>query len=267
MGDRPPLPESAADLPPLDDEFAVDVGRFAASLGVTLGPRQMDAIEAHAQLLLAWNQHINLTAIRDPAGVARLHVADSLAAVPVLADRANRKARLLDLGSGGGYPGLVLAAALSFGEVALLDSVAKKVRFLEVASRAVAEALGPEAPRITAIRARSEDVAHANGGREAWDVVVVRAVGSLAEIVELGLPLLRVGGELIAWKRDDPESPRALDVEIDNARSVIPAIGGKLKAVDVVPLETLPGHVLVRVGKVRASPARYPRDPAHRRTT
>ena len=119
------------------------------------------------------------------------------------------------------------------------------MRFLEVAAHAVAEALGPDAPRITAIRARSEDLAHAREGREAWDVVVVRAVGSLAEIVELGLPLLRVGGELIAWKRDDPESPRALDVEIETARSLIKAIGGRLEAVDAVQLEELPGHVLV----------------------
>jgi 16S rRNA (guanine527-N7)-methyltransferase len=267
VADRPPLPESTAELAPLGGEFVAAVAGFAAALGLSLDPAQMDAIEAHARLLLAWNQHINLTAIRDPDAVARLHVADSLSAVPVLAARANPETRVLDLGSGGGYPGLVLAATLPVGEVALLDSVAKKVRFLEVASRAVAATLGSRAPRVSAIRARSEEFAHAREGREAWDAVVVRAVGSFAEIVELGLPLLRVGGELVAWKRDDPESPRALDVEIGNARQLIHSIGGRLDAVDAVPLEALSGHVLVRVGKIRPSPPRYPRDPAHRRTT
>jgi 16S rRNA (guanine527-N7)-methyltransferase len=267
MADRPPLPGSAADLPALDNAFTSAVARYAAALELTLEPRQLAAIEVHARLLLAWNQHINLTAIRDPDGVARLHVADSLSAVPLLAGRTHTDARLLDLGSGGGYPGLVLAAALPLGEVALLDSVAKKVRFLEVASGAVVDALGDNAPRIRATRARAEDLAHAREGREAWDVVVVRAVGSLAELVELGVPLLRVGGELVAWKRDDPGSSRALDVEIENARSLILGTGGVLDAVDSVPLADLPGHVLVRVRKVRATPARYPRDPAHRRTT
>src|SRR4051794_3371282 len=161
MADREPLPETAGELPALGDEFTASITRYAAAFGLTLEPRRLAAVEAHARLLLAWNQHINLTAIRDPDGVARLHVADSLSAVPLLAARAGPDARLVDLGSGGGYPGLVLAAALPLREVALLDSVAKKVRFLEVAARAVADALGPDAPRITATRARAEDLARA----------------------------------------------------------------------------------------------------------
>ena len=265
---RQPLPESAAQVPPLGDGFTDAVTRYATQLGIALETRQLAAIEAHARLLLAWNRHINLTAIRDPDAVARLHVADSLSAVRVLAGRAGPHARLLDLGSGGGYPGLVLAVALSPGTVALLDSVAKKVRFLEVASRAVADALGSGGPQIRTIRARAEELAHARDGREAWDVVTVRAVGSLAEIVELGLPLVRTGGELVAWKRDDPESPGALNIELEIARSIIRAAGGSLEAVEALDScapGLLPGHVLVRIAKVRSSPGRYPRDPAHRR--
>jgi len=265
---RESLPESAAEVPPLGDGFTDAVAGYAMQLGISLEARQLAAIEVHARLLLAWNRHINLTAIRDPDAVALLHVADSLTAVRALAGRAGSNARLLDLGSGGGYPGLVLAAALPLGAVALLDSVAKKVRFLEVASRAVADALGSDRPHVAAIRARAEAFAHAREGREASNVVAVRAVASLAEIVELGMPLVRVGGELVAWKRDDPESARALDVEIESARSIIGATGGRLEgveAVDSVAPGLLPGHVLVRIDKVRSSPARYPRDPAQRR--
>ncbi len=265
---RQPLPETTDNVPPLGDDFTSAVADYASRLHVVLEPRQVAAIEAHARLLLAWNRHINLTAIRDPDAVARLHVADSLSAVATLTGRAGPRARLLDLGSGGGYPGLVLAAALPFGEVGLLDSVAKKVRFLEVGARGVTEALGAGAPDVVAIRARAEDLAHASAGREAWDVVAVRAVGTLAEIVELGLPLVRAGGLLVAWKRDDPESSRALTVEIDNARPIIHAAGGTLNAVEpVAPADPtfLPGHVLVHIGKVRPTPARYPREPAQRR--
>jgi 16S rRNA (guanine527-N7)-methyltransferase len=265
---RQVLPESAAEVPPLGDGFTDAVARYATQLGISLEARQLAAIEAHARLLLAWNRYINLTAIRDPDAVALLHVADSLTAVHVLAGRGGSDVRLLDLGSGGGYPGLVLAAALPLGVVALLDSVAKKVRFLEVASRAVADALGSDRPQIAAIRARAEAFAHAREGRETWDVVAVRAVGSLAEIVELGMPLVRIGGELVAWKRDDPESARARDVEIENARAIIGATGGALRSVDAVDSIApglLPRHVLVRIDKVRSSPARYPRDPAQRR--
>jgi 16S rRNA (guanine527-N7)-methyltransferase len=263
--ERPPLPDSAAELSPLGPEFNAAVVEHAAELGLSLETTQLAAIEAHARLLLAWNRHVNLTAIRDSGGVARLHVADSLTAVPGLASRAGPGMRLLDFGSGGGYPGLVLASVLPFGQVGLLDSVAKKVRFLDVAGRSVAEALGADAPRITAIRARAEELAGARETRETWDVVTVRAVGSLAEIAELGLPLLRIGGELVAWKRDDAESSRPLSVEIDDARSIVRAAGGAVEKIETVAPALLPGHVLVRLTKVRATPALYPREPARRR--
>ncbi len=130
------------------------------NLGLHLDPAVRDVVDGHARLLLAWTTAINLTAIRDPAGVARLHVLDSLAAVPVLAPRG--VTGILDLGSGGGFPGLPLAAVLAPDRVLLVDSVAKKVGFL----RTVVAATGLEG-RVAAEAVRAETLARDRRDREA----------------------------------------------------------------------------------------------------
>ncbi len=179
------------------------------------------------------------------------------------------RATLLDLGSGGGYPGLPLAAALSLSRVGLLDSVGKKARFLSVAGAAVAailatdgadeesEANGTDAPLIEAIAERAEDLAEEADHRGAWDLVVARAVGSLAEVIELGLPLTRVGGVVVAWKREVERG--GLRAELRDAGSIIRATGGGRPEVVTVDAVTLPGHRLVFVSKERPTPSAYPR--------
>jgi len=153
-------------------------------------------------LLLAWNAAINLTSVRDPAQVAVRHVADSLTALGTL-EEAGIEA-FLDLGSGGGFPGLPLAAAMPAAEALLVDSVAKKARFLGVAIEAVGLA-----DRVRVGSVRAEALAADSRHRERWPAVTARAVGSLADLVELAFPLLLRGGLLIAWKRGDIKAERA----------------------------------------------------------
>lgn len=204
------------------------------------------------RLLLAWNAAINLTAISEPAAIARLHVADSLTALDVL--RAGPHATLLDLGSGGGFPGLPLAAALPGTRALLVDSIARKVAFLDAARRAIGLA-----DRVDALATRAEALRPARPG-SGWDAVTVRAVGTLAELVELALPLLAHGGRLIAWKRGD------LADEVAAAGRAADSLGGAAPKVLQVPAELgLVGHVLVVVHKERPTPAGYPRDPAARK--
>jgi 16S rRNA (guanine527-N7)-methyltransferase len=160
---------------------------------------------------------------------------------------------------------LPLAAAVPWRRVVLVDSVGKKARFLEVAARAVVAALvegGLEPPPIEVIAERAEDVAQDADQRAGWDVVTVRAVGSLAETAELGLPLLRLGGRLVAWRRDTP--PDGLRDELREAGSIIRACGGGRPQVVRVPLPDLADHRLVVVGKERPTPVTYPRDPSRR---
>ena len=252
--DRPrdPLPTRVSDLPPLSAEFDNVLEGGLAALGLALDAGARSAIDGHARMLLAWTAAINLTAIRDPAGVARLHVLDSLSAVPLL--RAMGATALLDLGSGGGYPGLPLAAALGLDRVLLVDSIAKKVGFL----RAVidATALGSS---VFAERARAEDLAGAARDRGAWPVVTARAVGSLAELAEVALPLVAPGGVLIAWKR------APLDGELAAAAGALAALGAG--GVTVIPagVPGLDGHRLVVVPRAGPIDSRFPRDPAERR--
>lgn len=230
-------------------------------------PAARRSYEIHARLLRDWNQAINLTAIRDAPGVALRHVCDSLSAVPQLSSLARPGMSLLDIGSGAGYPGLPLAAALPLGGVSLLDSVGKKARFLEVAGEAVAAVLAEhdteDAPRIEAIGERAETVAAIEEVREAWDIVVSRAVGSLAEVLELSLPLTRIGGTVVVWKREEERG--GLRGELQGAGSIIRAAGGGRPRVVPVEAASLADHRLVLVAKERATPMAYPRPPGARR--
>jgi 16S rRNA (guanine527-N7)-methyltransferase len=270
---RTELPTDAAVLEPMGPHFDAALDEGLHELGLT--GREAGSVvarrsyEAHARLLRAWGVAINLTAIRDPADVARRHVCDSLSAVPVLQERASPVASLLDLGSGGGYPGLPLSAALPWGRVDLLDATAKKARFLGVAAQAVVSELelgrsgsAFPVPRIAAIAERAEDLADLAESR-AWDVVTARAVGTLAEVVELGLPLVREGGVVVAWKREEERT--SLAGELRDAGSIIRACGGGRPEVVAIAVTTLPGHRLVVIPKLRPTPPTYPRPAALRR--
>jgi 16S rRNA (guanine527-N7)-methyltransferase len=252
--DRPrvPLPTRVDGLPPLPDEFAAVLAAGVAALGIRLPDDAGPAIDAHVRLLLAWTAAINLTAIRDPVDVARLHVLDSLAAVPHL--RARGLTRVLDLGSGGGFPGIPLAVALGTDRTLLVDSVGKKVQI----RRTVTAAAGLER-RVAVEPERAEVVARDRRDREAWPVVTARAVTSLAELVEIGLPLVAPGGVLVAWKRG------AVDAEVDGAAGALRALrAGRPQVVDAgVP--GLDGHCLIIVPRAGPIDVRFPRDPAERR--
>ncbi len=263
---RDPLPERTDDAPPLPTAFSDAQETVLRHFRAEGDEPLRAAIEAHARLLLAWNAAINLTAIRAPAAVALEHVGDSLAAAPALrAARVAARPALVDIGSGGGFPGLPLAHALGARGALLLDSVAKKARFLAVAAVAAADAsrnAGGRPPRVEAEAARAETVARRTGGREAFHVVTVRAVGPLLEIAELGLPLARVGGVVCAWKRDDGSG--ALDAEIDEARPLIGHLGGAPPVVEVTNVPGLDDHRLVVIGKRARTPSAFPRSPAAR---
>ncbi|HEU0235560.1 MAG TPA: 16S rRNA (guanine(527)-N(7))-methyltransferase RsmG [Candidatus Limnocylindrales bacterium] len=266
---RAPLPTRVTGLPALPADYLAALDDGLRELRVDLSEHARRAIADHVRLLLAWTSAINLTAIREPSAIARLHVLDSLTAVEPL--RAAGATSILDLGSGGGFPGLPLAVALPESRVLLVDSIAKKVRFLEAAI-GVTGTSGRVAARAT----RAEVLAHDPTHRERWDAVTARAVGPLDELVELALPLLRIGGRLVAWKRADPaadpgaeppgRSPatRTLAAEIAAAQAVLPPLGGGRVDVHDPGLRFLPGHVLVVVSKVSPADSRYPRTPRDR---
>ena len=267
--DRPrdPLPTRVDSCPPLPAAYDDALDAALAALGITLGAGARAAIDDHVRLLLAWNAAINLTAIREPAAIAVRHVADSLTAVGEL--RRRRVDRFVDLGSGGGFPGLPLAAALPADRALLIDSIGKKVRFLAT----VVDAVGLGAT-VAAEAARSESLAGDPADRGSWPAVTARAVAPLAELVELALPLLEPGGVLLAWKRDGPGDGPALGDELAAGRRALAAMDPAAR-VSVVPVvagdppaavRDLADHRLVVVERGRGPIDRaWPRDPAARR--
>jgi 16S rRNA (guanine527-N7)-methyltransferase len=251
---REPLPSRVEDLPELAPAAQAVLDTGLVTLGLReLGEPARTALIDHLRLLLAWNAAINLTAIRDPLEAVRRHILDSLTAVALLRER--RIDTLVDLGSGGGFPGLPLAIVLPARRALLVESVAKKARFLEVAGAA----LGSTAV-VEAFAGRAEELAADRRHRERWPAVVARAVGDLTELAELSLPLLAPNGVLVAWKRRD------VTPELAAAKDAIESLGGDPPTiVDVDPRLGLDEHVLVVVTKSRPTPARYPRDPRERK--
>jgi 16S rRNA (guanine527-N7)-methyltransferase len=252
--DRPrePLPTRVEETPTLPAAYDAALDGGLAALGISLTTTARAAIDGQARLLLAWTTAINLTSIRDPAAVALGHVVDSLTGLAVLRER--RVERFLDLGSGGGYPGLPLAAALPAARVVLLEPVAKKARFLSVAVAATGLAGTVEAAPVRA-EALAADARH----RGRWPAVTARAVANLADLVELAFPLLEPGGCLVAWKRGD------LAAELAAADRAMAALGGGQLEVRPVTVPGLPTHALIVAAPRGFVPASYPRDPATRK--
>ena len=172
----------------------------------------------------------------------------------------------VDIGSGGGLPGLPLAIALPARRALLVESTGKKARFLETAVTAVVpsgEDPGDAAPvasiaPIAVAAVRAEVLAHDPAHRGAWPCVTARAVAPLPDLVELAVPLLVPGGALVAWKRGD------LAAELAAGRRALDALGGGRLELRPVELPGLAGHVLVVVTAAGPAPAAYPRDPAAR---
>jgi 16S rRNA (guanine527-N7)-methyltransferase len=231
---REPLPtrvESTPDLPPA---YAAALEAGLATLAIRLTPAARAAIDGHARLLLAWTSAISLTAFR------------------VLRERG--VTRFVDLGSGGGYPGLPLATVLPAERALLLEPIAKKAAFLSVAVAAT----GLD-PIVEVAAVRAEALAADPRHRARWPAVSARAVAGLADLVELAFPLVAPGGCLVAWKRGD------IRAELAAAERAIDALGGGSIVVIPVDVAGLEGHRLVVASARGRVPAAYPRDPSVRR--
>ena len=261
---RAALPHAVDATAPLDPIFFEVLERGLNELALPLDAAARDAITGHVRLLMAWNEHINLSGLRTAEQIARGHVLDALLAVGPLRGLAGRKPSLLDLGSGGGFPGLTLAIAVPTGRTVLVDSIGKKAAFLRVAA-AAAEAV----VHVDVLAERAEDLAEEHDQRESWDIVTARAVGSVAEVAELGLPLVRIGGHVVAWKSaGSDEQAGKLETEVADAARLIRSVGGdrpRVVALAAAERLGLPGRCLVVIPKVRPTPDGYPRGAGERR--
>jgi 16S rRNA (guanine527-N7)-methyltransferase len=226
----------------------------AAGIGVPLSNAQVAVCERYAVELIERNTTVNLTAIIELEAVAMKHFLDSFTACAVRVWTGRE--RVVDVGSGAGFPGLALRIAMPSLQLTCIESVGKKSRFLEQTSAL----LGLNDVEVR--NERAETLAHSADRRAAYDVGTARAVGSLAACAEYLLPFLRVGGDAIVWKGK-------VDAELAAARKALASLGGEIAAiVSTIQLgvaDVLPGRNLVVMRKVRASPDRYPRASAEAR--
>ena len=216
-------------------------GLTALGLNTAAAP----ALERYGQRLLEQNQVMNLTAITEPEQVARLHMLDC-AAVLGAAEFAEKT--VLDVGTGAGFPGLVLKLCEPSIRLTLLDSLAKRVNWLET----LAPELGAEGVRC--VHGRAEELSLQPDWREQYDIVTSRAVADLRVLCELCLPFVKVGGVFLAMKAEDSNE------EVNAANRAVSILGGRLLPAwrYIVPGTDVVRKV-IRIEKVQATPARYPR--------
>jgi 16S rRNA (guanine527-N7)-methyltransferase len=229
----------AADFPSLQDIAQT-------RLGIGLSKRQQDAFAWYASELAAWNERFNLTAITDPAEIEIKHFLDSLSCLLALKPRPGE--RLVDVGSGAGFPGLPLKIALPWLSVTLVEATGKKAEFC----RHVAEGLGLES--VAVVHARAEDVGQMEEHRQAYHWATARAVAQLQVLAEYLMPLLRLGGRAIAQKGETGPA------EAHAAEGALRLLGGRVQQLVAVELPRVPEtRYLVVMEKTAATPGEYPR--------
>ena len=217
-----------------------------ALVGIQLTARQIAAFQRYEDELLEWNSRMNLTAIRDREGIRTKHFLDSLSCI--LAFRERPPERLIDIGTGAGFPGIPLKIIYPRMKLTLVESVGKKLEFC----RHMVETLNLE--EVTLLQARAEALGQDRAHREQYDWAVARAVANLPVLAEYLLPLVSLGGRMLAQKGESAHA------EAVAAQKAIRLLGGELQ--QIIPV-LVPGiaeeRYLVVVDKVASTPPGYPR--------
>ena len=229
-------------------EWLIEIGR---RLDMPLPELALSRFSDYVRLLREWNEKVNLTAILDDEGIAVRHLLDSLTLLPWLASCPPRDPNfgltLIDVGTGAGFPGLPLKIVRPDLQVLLLDSLAKRIKFLDQ----VITDLRLE--KISTLHGRAEEAARQPDLRDRFDIATARAVASLPTLCEYCLPFVRVGGCFLAMKGQAAQ-------EWSEAQKAIKILGGEIANVHEFDL---PGtdmkRTIIRICKVRPTPSAYPR--------
>jgi len=227
-------------------DFAKLMELKAQQYGIILNDRQLEQFNIYYELLLEWNKKINLTAITEPEEVAVKHMVDSLSAWDESLLPADAKA--IDVGTGAGFPSIPLKIMLPDLKLTLLDSLNKRIKFLQL----VTDALGLK--DVELVHGRAEEVARQKKYREKYTIAFSRAVAKMSVLSEYTLPFVKIGGYLVALKG------RQYKEEIEQANNALQVLGSSIEKVKPVKLPGIDDiRAIIYVHKEKQTPAVYPR--------
>lgn len=225
-------------------EFKAKLKEEAMQFRIELSEKEQDNFYNYMKLLLDWNEKINLTAITEPKEVITKHFVDSLSIVRHI----NENDRILDIGTGAGFPGIPIKIVLEKNEITLLDSLNKRINFLNE----VIEKL--DLKNIQAVHGRAEEFNKIDENRENYDIIVSRAVAKLNVLLEYMLPFVKLNGRCLCMKSAD------IDEELKEAENAIKILGGEIEKIDEIILKNTDiKRKIIVIKKVNKTPSKYPR--------
>ncbi len=226
----------------------IELQPLLESNGFSLNPSQQKAFALFEDELVSWNEKFNLTAIRDREGIRIKHFLDSLTCLKAYPDLQFQK--VIDVGTGAGFPGIPLKILCPGIRLTLVESIGKKAAFCQH----IVETMGLK--NVTVIVNRAEELGQSPAHREQYDLALARAVASLPVLVEYLLPLIRLGGKMVAQKGD------AAPAEVHQAENAIKILGGRFEQLTPITLPAVTGErYLVSISKIAATPKNFPRNP------
>jgi 16S rRNA (guanine527-N7)-methyltransferase len=230
------------------EEFRKLMEEKLEEFSLNLCPGQIDQFYAYYELLIEWNKVMNLTSIVEMEDVVVKHFIDSLSLVKVISREAMGAMKVLDLGTGAGFPGIPLKIAFPDMRITLLDSLNKRIKFLN-------EVIGKlELSGVDAVHGRAEDYGRDSSYRETYDLCVSRAVAKLSTLLEYCTPFVKTGGYFISYKSEKAEE------EIRQAKGALKLLGCRVETVEEFQLSGSDiGRTLIKIRKTEGTSKKYPR--------
>lgn len=226
------------------EEFYKKIREKANKIDIDLSVEQMDKLYRYMDLLIEWNEKMNLTTIIEPEEIILKHFIDSL----TILKHIKKEDKLVDIGTGAGFPGIPISIACDENKITLVDSLNKRLLFLQEVINQL------ELKNVEVIHSRAEDFGQNKKYREQFDIATSRAVANLSTLSEYLLPLVKLGGKCLCMKATDIEQ------EVQNAEKAINILGGKIKQIEKF---TLPqsdiGRTIVIIDKSKITPSKFPR--------
>ena len=215
-------------------------------LNIPYTEETLEKYRLYMEGIIEWNEKVNLTSITDKDEFIKLHFIDSIMSVPT--EEFQKAKKIIDVGTGGGFPGIPLALAAPDKEFVLMDSLNKRIKIINQ----LCEEIG--ITNVTAVHARAEEMAKNKAHRQKYDLCVSRAVANLSTLSEYCLPFIKQGGWFLSYKGPDT------DKELADAKKAIKILGGQIDREELASLESSGlEHKIIFIKKVKDTPAKYPR--------